>query len=50
MGWRDGSIVKGTDCSSRGPGINSQHPFGGLQLSFPGTPHPYVSKTPMNNK
>jgi hypothetical protein len=24
MGWRDGSAVKSTDCSSRGPEFNSQ--------------------------
>jgi hypothetical protein len=24
-GWRDGSAVTSTDCSSRGPGLNSQH-------------------------
>ena len=23
-GWRDGSVVKSTDCSSRGPEFNSQ--------------------------
>ncbi|CAO2590642.1 hypothetical protein LEMLEM_LOCUS5939, partial [Lemmus lemmus] len=32
-GWRDGSVVKSTDCSSRGPGFNSQHPHGSSQLS-----------------
>ena len=25
-GWRDGSVVKSTDCSSRGPEFNSQYP------------------------
>lgn len=25
-GWRDGSVVRSTDCSSRGPEINSQQP------------------------
>ena len=25
-GWRDGSAVKGTDCSSIGPEFNSQQP------------------------
>jgi hypothetical protein len=24
-GWRDGSVMKSTGCSSRGPGFNSQH-------------------------
>jgi len=28
-GWRGGSEVKSTDCSSRGPGFNSQQPNGG---------------------
>jgi hypothetical protein len=28
-GWRDGSVVKSTDCSSRGPEFNSQQPHGG---------------------
>ena len=32
-GWRDGSEVKSTDCSSRGPEFNSQQPHGGLQPS-----------------
>jgi len=32
-GWRDGSVVKGTDCSSRSPEFNSQQPHGGLQPS-----------------
>ena len=31
-GWRDGSVVKSTGCSSRGPGFSSQHPHGSLQL------------------
>jgi hypothetical protein len=25
-GWRDGSVVKSTDCSSEGPEFNSQQP------------------------
>jgi hypothetical protein len=29
QGWRDGSAVKGTDCSSRCPEFNSQQPQGG---------------------
>jgi hypothetical protein len=28
---RDGSAVKSTDCSSRGPEFNSQQPHGGSQ-------------------
>jgi len=26
LGWRDGSVVKNPDCSSRGPRFESQHP------------------------
>jgi hypothetical protein len=36
MGWRDGSAIKGTDCSSRGPEFNSQQPHGGSQPSVMG--------------
>jgi len=36
-GWRDGSAVKSTDCSSRGPEFNSQQPHGGSQPSVMGT-------------
>jgi hypothetical protein len=32
-GWRDGSAVKSTDCSSEGPEFKSQKPHGGLQPS-----------------
>jgi hypothetical protein len=32
-GWRDGSAVKSTDCSSRGPEFNSQQPHDGSQPS-----------------
>jgi hypothetical protein len=32
-GWRDGSAVKSTDYSSRGPEFNSQQPHGGSQPS-----------------
>jgi len=32
-GWRDGSAVKSTDCSSRGPEFNSQQPHGDSQPS-----------------
>jgi hypothetical protein len=32
-GWRDGSVVKSTDYSSRGPEFNSQQPHGGSQPS-----------------
>ena len=30
-GWRDGSVVKSTDCCPRGPEFNSQQPHGGSQ-------------------
>jgi hypothetical protein len=33
LGWRDGSVVKSTDCSSRGPEFNSKQPHGGSQPS-----------------
>jgi len=36
LGWRDGSVVKGTKCSSRGPEFNSQQPHGGSQPSVMG--------------
>jgi hypothetical protein len=36
-GWRDGSAVKSTDCSSRGPEFNSQQPHGGSQSSIMGS-------------
>jgi hypothetical protein len=29
MGWRDGSAVKSTDCSFKGPEFKSQQPHGG---------------------
>lgn len=32
--WRDGLVVKRTDCSSRGPRFDSQHLLGGSQLSL----------------
>jgi hypothetical protein len=31
VGWRDGSLVKSTDCSFRGPEFNSLQPHGGSQ-------------------
>lgn len=34
-GWRDGS-VKSTNCSSMGPGINSQHPHSRSIILVPG--------------
>jgi hypothetical protein len=34
LGWRDGSAVKSTDCSSRGPEFNSQQLHGGSQPSI----------------
>jgi hypothetical protein len=33
-GWRDGSAVKSTDCSSEDPKFNSQQPHGGSQPSL----------------
>ena len=36
--WRDGSVVKSTGYSSRGPRFNSQHPLGSSQQSV--TPVP----------
>jgi hypothetical protein len=33
LGWRDGSVVKSTDCSSEGPEFKSQQPHGGSQPS-----------------
>ena len=35
-GWSDGSVVKGTDCSSRGPEFKSQQSYGS-QLSVMGS-------------
>jgi hypothetical protein len=32
-GWRDGSVVKSTNCSSKGPEFKSQQPHGGSQPS-----------------
>jgi hypothetical protein len=32
-GWRDGSMVKSTDCSSKGPEFKFQQPHGGSQPS-----------------
>ncbi|EDL87246.1 chemokine-like factor, isoform CRA_c [Rattus norvegicus] len=36
-GWRYGSAVKSTDCSSRGPEFNTQQPLGGSQPSVMGS-------------
>jgi hypothetical protein len=36
-GWRDGSVVKSTGCSSRGPEFNFQQPHGGSQPSVMGS-------------
>jgi hypothetical protein len=33
LGWRDGSVVKSTDCSSRGPEFNFHQPYGDSQPS-----------------
>jgi hypothetical protein len=35
--WSDGSMVKSTDCSSKGPEFNSQQPRGGSQPSVMGS-------------
>jgi hypothetical protein len=37
MGWKDDSVVKSTDCSSRSPKFNSQQPHGGSQPSVMGS-------------
>jgi len=37
LGWRGGSVVKSTDCSSRGPEFKSQQPHGGSQPSLMGS-------------
>jgi hypothetical protein len=37
LGRRDGSVVKSTDCSFRGPELNSQQLHGGLQPSLMGS-------------
>ena len=39
-GWRDGSVVKSTDCSPRGPEFNFQQPHDGSQLSVMGSDAP----------
>jgi hypothetical protein len=36
-GWRDGLVVKSTDCPSRGPEFKSQQPHGGSQPSVMGS-------------
>jgi len=37
VGWRGGSVVRSTDCSSRGPEFKSQQPHGGSQPSVKGS-------------
>jgi hypothetical protein len=37
MGWRDDSVGKSTDCSSRGPEFNSQQSHSGSQPSIMGS-------------
>jgi len=37
LGWKDGSVVKSTGCSCRGPEFNSQQPHGGSQPSVMGS-------------
>jgi hypothetical protein len=34
--WQDGSVVKSTDCSSKGPEFHFQQPHGGSQPSVMG--------------
>ena len=36
-GWKDGSVGKSTDCSSKGHEFKSQHPHGGSQPSVKGS-------------
>jgi hypothetical protein len=40
LGWRDGSAVKSTDFSSRGPEFKSQQPHGDPQPSVMGSEMP----------
>ena len=40
--WGDGSAVKSTDYSSRGPEFNSQQPYGGSQPSVTGIQYPLL--------
>jgi hypothetical protein len=35
--WRGGSVVKGSDCSSKGPEFKFQQPHGGSQPSVMGS-------------
>jgi hypothetical protein len=37
VAWRDGSKVKSTDCSFRGPEYNSQQPHGDSKSSVMGS-------------
>ncbi|XP_052011789.1 ubiquitin-conjugating enzyme E2 J2-like isoform X2 [Apodemus sylvaticus] len=48
-GWRNGSAVKSTDCSSRGPEFNSQQPHCGSQPSVIGIlmPSSELNKNPV---
>ena len=34
LAWKDGSVVKSTNCSSKGPEFKSQKPHGGSQPSL----------------
>ena len=49
-GWRDGSAVKGTGCSSRGPGFKSHHLHGHLQLFVTPTGDPTPAYQCTENK
>jgi hypothetical protein len=41
-GWRDGSAIKSTGCSSKGPEFNSQQPHGGSQPFITGADAPPI--------
>jgi hypothetical protein len=43
-GWRDGSEVKNTGCSSRGPEFKSQQPHGGSQPSVMGSDSSFLQE------
>ena len=43
QGWWDGSVVKSSDYSSRGPRFKSQHPHGSSQLSVTPVPENLTS-------
>jgi hypothetical protein len=50
-GWRDGSVVKVTNCSSKGPEFKPQQPPGGSQLTLsPGVSEDSYSVLTYKNK